>query len=177
MFANGNEVEIELRHQVKKALAAGIDVTHLDAHMGAAVSTPENVLAYLRVAKEFELPPLLDGRVNELPSEEIQALLDDNVLLMDAIYSAGPEDFKNGMADYYKKVLRELPVGISSLLIHLAYDDEEMQAVTIDHLNWGAAWRQADFDFFTSEECRIILEKEDIILVTWREIRDKIVRN
>ena len=176
-FANGNEVEIELRHQVKKALAAGIDVTHLDAHMGAAVSTPENVLAYLRVAKEFELPPLLDGRVNELPSEEIQALLDDNVLLMDAIYSAGPEDFKNGMADYYKKVLRELPVGISSLLIHLAYDDEEMQAVTIDHLNWGAAWRQADFDFFTSEECRIILEKEDIILVTWREIRDKIVRN
>ena len=174
--AEGSEVEIELRNQVQKALNAGIDVTHLDAHMGAAVSTPASLLAYLKVGREFELPVLLDGRVYDVPSEEIQALLDDTVLVMDGIYSAGPEDFKNGMAMYYEKIFRELPVGISSLLIHLAYDDEEMQVVTIDHPNWGAAWRQADFDFFTSEECRVILEEEGIILVTWREIRDKITR-
>lgn len=174
--ALGDEVEVELRSQVQKALDAGIDVTHLDAHMGAAVSTPANLLAYLRVGKEFELPMLLDGRVNDIPSDEIKGLIDDRVLLMDAIYSAGPEDFQNGMADYYEKVFRELPVGISSLLIHLAYDDEEMRAVTIDHPNWGAAWRQADFDFFTSDACRQILEEEGIILVSWREIRDKIVR-
>lgn len=174
--AKGPEVEIELRNQVQKALKAGIDVTHLDAHMGAAASTPQNLLAYLNVGREFELPVLLDGRVKEIPSEEIQALLDDRVLLMDAIYSAGPEDFQKGMAAYYKKVFRELPVGISSLLIHLAYDDEEMRAVTIDHPNWGAAWRQADFDFFTSDACGKILQEEGIILVSWREIRDKIVR-
>lgn len=174
--AKANEVETELRNQVEKALKAGIDVTHLDAHMGAAVSTPQNVLAYLRVGKAFELPVLLDGRIYDLPSEEIKALLDDRTLVMDAIYSAGPEDYKKGMAAYYEKIFRALPVGISSLLIHLAYDDEEMRAVTIDHPNWGAAWRQADFDFFTSETCKQILEEEGIQLVTWREIRDKIVR-
>jgi len=96
--------------------------------------------------------------------------------LMDGIYSAGPDDFKGGMATYYEKIFRELPVGISSLLIHLAYDDEEMRAVTIDHPNWGAAWRQADMDFFSSEACKQVLEEEGITLVTWREIRDKIVR-
>ncbi|NND16543.1 MAG: ChbG/HpnK family deacetylase [Eudoraea sp.] len=177
MHARGKEVEIELRNQVKKALAAGIDVTHLDAHMGAAVSTPQSVLAYLKVGKEFQLPVLLDKRIHEIPSEEIQSFITDQTVLMDGIFSAGPEDFKGGMAAYYEKVFRELPIGISSLLIHLAYDDEEMQAVTIDHPDWGSAWRQADFDFFTSDECRDILKEEEIILVTWRELRDKIVRS
>jgi len=144
--------------------------------MGAAVSTPQSILAYLKVGKEFELPVLLDQRINEIPSDEIKALVDNRTLLMNGIYSAGPEDFKDGMALYYEKIFRELPQGISSLLIHLAYDDEEMQAVTIDHPDWGAAWRQADMDFFTSESCKQILKEEGIILVTWREIRDKIVR-
>ena len=174
--AKAKEVKLELTNQVLKALDAGIDVTHLDAHMGAAVSTPESLLAYIQVGQAFKLPVLLDGRVYDIPSEEIQAMLDDSVLVMDAIYSAGPQDFQSGMAAYYEKVFRELPVGISSLLIHLAYDDEEMQAVTIDHPNWGAAWRQADFDFFTSDACRQILEEEGITLVSWREIRDKITR-
>ena len=174
--AKFSEIELELWTQVKKALDAGIDVTHLDAHMGAAVSTPINLLAYLRVGQVYELPVLLDSRIYDIPSEEIMAYLNEKVLVMDAIYSAGPEDFQSGMAAYYEKVLRELPVGISSLLIHLAYDDEEMQAVTIDHPNWGAAWRQADFDFFTSDTCHEILKEEGIILVTWREIRDKITR-
>ena len=177
LTARGSEVELELINQVLKALDAGIDVTHLDAHMGAAVSTPESLLAYMKVGREFKLPVLLDSRVYDIPSEGVQALLDDSVLVMDAIYSAGPQDFQSGMAAYYEKVFRELPVGISSLLIHLAYDDEEMQAVTIDHPNWGAAWRQADFDFFTSDSCREILEEESIQLVTWREIRDKITRS
>jgi len=176
MFAKGDQVETELRNQVRKAYQAGIDVTHLDAHMGAAVSTPENALAYLKVGKEFQLPVLLDKRIHEIPSEEIKSMIDGSTLLMDGIYSAGPDDFKGGMATYYEKIFRELPVGISSLLIHLAYDDEEMRAVTIDHPNWGAAWRQADMDFFSSEACKQILVEERITLVTWREIRDKIVR-
>ncbi|MBT8236681.1 MAG: polysaccharide deacetylase family protein [Bacteroidia bacterium] len=176
MFAKADQVETELRNQITKAYKAGIDVTHLDAHMGAAVSTPQNVLAYLKVGKEFQLPVLLDKRIHEIPSEEIKSMIDERTLLMDGIYSAGPEDYKGGMAAYYEKVFRELPVGISSLLIHLAYDDEEMQAVTIDHPNWGAAWRQADMDFFTSDTCKQILEEEGITLVSWREIRDKITR-
>ena len=55
--------------------------------------------------------------------------------------------------------------------MHLAYDDAEMKAVTIDHPDWGAAWRQRDFDFFTSETFRKLLEEQGIKLVTWREIR------
>jgi predicted glycoside hydrolase/deacetylase ChbG (UPF0249 family) len=39
-FADPKEVALELRNQVKKAYQFGIDVTHLDTHIGASASTP-----------------------------------------------------------------------------------------------------------------------------------------
>jgi predicted glycoside hydrolase/deacetylase ChbG (UPF0249 family) len=50
--------EIELRAQVDRALAAGIDVTHLDAHMGATLA-PELCAIYLRLGADYRLPVLL----------------------------------------------------------------------------------------------------------------------
>lgn len=170
------EVEIELRNQVKKAYKFGIDVTHLDTHMGAVLSTPGFATAYLKIGKEFNLPLLLDQSVFQVNLPEINALVDENTVVMDKIYSASPEDYKKGMATYYSEVFRSLEPGLNCILIHLAYDDAEMKAVTIDHPEWGAAWRQADYDFFTSQECTVILKEENIILVDWLTLRDKITR-
>jgi chitin disaccharide deacetylase len=51
-------VEAELRAQIDAALAAGVDVTHLDAHMGT-VMMPEFVEIYYRLGREYNLPILL----------------------------------------------------------------------------------------------------------------------
>jgi hypothetical protein len=51
-------VEAELRAQIEAALAAGIDVTHLDDHMGAVLA-PEFVAIYLGLAADYRLPPVL----------------------------------------------------------------------------------------------------------------------
>ena len=51
-------VEAELRAQIDAVLATGIDVTHLDAHMGA-VMMPEFVEIYYRLGKDYNLPILL----------------------------------------------------------------------------------------------------------------------
>jgi chitin disaccharide deacetylase len=53
-------VEVELRAQIEAALDAGIDVTHLDAHMGAVIA-PELCHVYLRLGADFRLPILLTG--------------------------------------------------------------------------------------------------------------------
>lgn len=174
--ANAAEVELELRNQVKMAYRNGIDVTHLDAHMGAAVSTPEFTEAYLKVGKEFDLPVLLDARIYAMENSNIKALLDHSTVVMDNIYTILPDAFKSGSKNYYTELLESLEPGISSLLIHLAYDDPEMQGVTVDHPEWGATWRQADFDFFTGPECKKLLDDNNIVLVTWRELRDKVTR-
>jgi predicted glycoside hydrolase/deacetylase ChbG (UPF0249 family) len=50
-------VESELRAQIDAALSAGIDVTHLDDHMGA-VYAPEFVEIYVRLGRDYDLPIL-----------------------------------------------------------------------------------------------------------------------
>ncbi|WP_273566802.1 polysaccharide deacetylase family protein [Maribacter halichondriae] len=73
--ASPEEVELELRNQVKKALKSGIDVTHLDAHMSAAVSSPEFAAAYIKVGKEFDVPVFLAPDNEVVKSSEVQSLL------------------------------------------------------------------------------------------------------
>ncbi len=171
------EVEIELRNQIKKAYRSGIDVTHLDAHMGAAFSTPEYFSVYLKLGREFDLPVLISTRFPLLKDKDFKELFDENTVIIDRTYIAVPAHAKEGpLALYYTKVLNDLEPGLNTILLHLAYDDAEMQGVAIDHPDWGAKWRQEDFDFFTSDECAALLKKNNIILVTWRELRDKIVR-
>lgn len=59
---------------------------------------------------------------------------------------------------------------MTEVVIHLAYDDSEMRGATINHPDWGAEWRQRDFDFFTSEAFRKLLQENQIKLITWREL-------
>ncbi len=176
MHAKPSEIEIELRNQVKKAIQFGIDVTHLDAHMGAAMSTPEFLEAYIKIGREFQLPVLLDKRMPFLKEDKISVLLDERSVIVDFTATANPSDFEKGMDHYYTEVFENLEPGLNCLLIHLAYDDNEMKAMTVNHPYWGSAWRQADYDFFTSEKCAAILKEQNITLVTWRELRDNIVR-
>jgi hypothetical protein len=68
-----------------------------------------------------------------------------------------------------------LQPGVTELVVHLAYNDEEMKGVTFDHPNWGAAWRQRDFEFVTSDAFRKLLQENNVRLTTWREV-GKLVR-
>lgn len=88
---------------------------------------------------------------------------------------AFPEDYKKGMENYYSETMRALSPGLNVILLHAAYSDEEMKAITVDHVDFGADWRQQDFDFFTSETCEKIIKEEKIQLITWREIKDKLI--
>jgi len=172
------EVELELENQVKKALANDIDVTHLDAHMGTALSTKEFLKAYVKVGNRFKLPVLLDHAIPWMQDDDVANLVQQgNQVIIDKLYTANPQNFKSGMGDYYEGVINNLEPGLNVLLIHLAYENAEMQAMTIDHPDWGAAWRQADVNFFEREECAKLLKENNIVLVEWRQIRDRIIRN
>jgi chitin disaccharide deacetylase len=59
--------ETEMRAQIDRALAAGIDATHLDAHMGAAL-LPSLVEIYIRLGREYRLPVLFPRAFQEYAS-------------------------------------------------------------------------------------------------------------
>lgn len=164
--ASAEEVEKELRAQIEQTLRFGIQPTHLDSHMGCLFwGRPEYFEIYLKLGREYGIPVML-AKEPALMAEYIT----EEDMVLDYVYTANVDNFQEGMANYYERLLRELPEGVSALLIHCAYDNLEFQGIAVDHPAWGNAWRQADFDFFTGEKCRQILEEEDIRLVTWREL-------
>ncbi|TRO67135.1 polysaccharide deacetylase family protein [Christiangramia sabulilitoris] len=176
-IAEVTDIEKEIDNQIIKALDFGIDVTHLDAHMLAVMSTPEFMEAYIKKGREYRLPVLLSDRLPAFQVLEEKMEFTDRDIITDHLYMANPEIYASqGMETFYENILNGLEPGLSVILIHLAYDNEEMKAVTKDHPDFGSKWRQDDLDFFTSEKARSLVEANNIILVTWRQLRDKIVR-
>jgi len=173
--SNPKEVEIELRAQIEQAYKMGIQPTHLDAHMGCLVfTTPDLFEVYLKLGREYKIPVMLGRFFMQVASSEFKNLISPQDVILSKIMTAEPTDYEGGMANYYEEVLTNLTTGIQVLLIHTAFNDAEMQALSINHPMWGADWRQQDFDFFTSEKCRQIMEEENIQLITWREIQEAI---
>lgn len=174
--ASAAEVEQEIRNQVIKAKQMGIEPTHLDAHMGTALSSADFFKAYLKVGREFKIPVFIPGIVEGGLKVKFDSILTDKEVLVDYILSASPNDMKTGFKAFYTQGIKDLKPGLTYLIIHTAYDDAEMKAVTVDHPDWGAAWRQEDFNFFSSPECKQVLKDNNIYVITWKEIRDKITR-
>jgi predicted glycoside hydrolase/deacetylase ChbG (UPF0249 family) len=162
------EVETELHAQVDRAKAEGIHLSHLDSHMIALVSTPDLFQIYQKLGSDYHLPILLvkNGSFRMPPgvTPPADALVLDQVISMD---TGVPE---RDWLDWYKKALTPLKPGIYELVVHLAYDDEEMRGATHDHPDWGAAWRQSDFDTMRSPEFRQFLKDQGFTLTNWSEL-------
>ena len=161
-------VERELRAQIEYAHASGVEPTHLDSHMGTLFATPEFFQAYLNVGRAYGLPVLLPRESIAAQAPDYLDLLTPRDLTIDRIVQIQPEDGE--FEPYYTQAVKNLRPGITEIIIHLGYDDEELRAVTIDHPDYGAAWREADLEFFTSERWRNLVQSEDVQLITWREI-------
>jgi predicted glycoside hydrolase/deacetylase ChbG (UPF0249 family) len=165
-----NEVETEIRAQVEWARKLGIQPTHLDSHMGTLYQSKELFETLLRVARENKLPVRISkewfDRISYLPS-----LLRPDDIVLDHVITIEPSITSEGWAKFYSDALKSMQPGITEFVVHIAYDDEEMKAITVDHPNWGAAWRQRDFQFFTSDAFRKLLQENHITLITWRDLR------
>jgi hypothetical protein len=162
------EAERDVRAQVETALKMGIRPTHLDSHMGTLFTKPALVAVLVNVAHDYHLPFLM-LKIPGTPPEMYAALKPTDVIL-DHVFMAAPPIKPDDWLSYYIHILKTLPPGVSELIVHLAYDDAEMQAVTVDHADYGSAWRQRDFKVMTSPEFRKAREENHITLVTWREV-------
>jgi len=162
------EVEIELRAQIDKSMAMGINPTHLDSHMGCLFSTdPRYYKLYTKLGREYGIPTMVNQQIKQLGGEEAQ----EPEVVINQIFGATTQDFDNdAMSKYYADTLKSMEPGVHVMIIHCAFDNLESQGMSFEHPYWGAKWRQDDYDFFTSEECAEILEEQNIQLITWKEI-------
>ncbi|MBS1599939.1 MAG: polysaccharide deacetylase family protein [Bacteroidetes bacterium] len=176
-MATAKDVEQELRAQIDRAIQFGIHPTHFDSHMAGCFFNKEYLKVYIKLAREYHVPCLLNKEAFKfLFNINLDELTTSSDVIVDKIFMAYPDDYKRGMANYYTKVITSLQPGLNCILLHAAFDNDEMRAVTIDHPDYGAAWRQADFDFFSSDACKKLLAEQNIHLITWKEIKEKLVK-
>lgn len=164
------EAELELRAQIDRALAAGIRPTHLDSHQNRLFNTGKDLFeVFLHVAHDYHLPVLL---AHDWFADHpyLQTNLTPADLVLDHTVTISPAVPPAQWADFYTDALKNLEPGVTEFVIHLAYANEEMNAATGERDTWGAAWRQRDFDFFSSPHFRQLLKEQNVQLVTWREL-------
>jgi len=163
------EAEAEIRAQIERARAFGIQPTHLDSHMGTLYQNQALFEVLLRVARDNKLPTRI-SRDFFVSSPFLPALLGPTDVVIDKIISIVPDVAPADWPKFYTDAIKNLQPGVTEIIVHIAYDDDELRAATFDHPDWGAAWRQRDFQFFTSDTFRRLLQENNVKLITWREL-------
>jgi len=162
------EVEAELRAQIEAALKLGIDVTHIDTHMGS-VLRPDITAVYVKLACKYRVPALLPETVDipqipEFIRRMLKPLLDKVKLPRFRLL-----DFYGVKLGERKRYLRDLLLNQEPGVYHLIHHsclrtDESRDLPDID-------LREDDFKILSDPEIRRIIE-ERWELVTYRMIRD-----
>ncbi len=170
--AKGAEAEKELKAQIDRAIASGVQPTHLDTHMGSVLANPELVKIYLNLSEEYHLPILFPRAYLSWFQPDMAKSMESKIFLLDNLFMLEPKMITGKWIDAYKKGIETMKPGLNEMIVHIAYDNEEMKAITKGHDDYGSAWRQHDLDLVSSQEFKELLKTNHIILVSWRQIRD-----
>jgi len=164
------EAELELRAQIGRAYSMGIRPTHLDSHQYRLLSSGKELFqVFLRVAHDYKLPAFVT-RDWFAESPYLEPALTPTDIVIDHTVTMNPGIPPEKWNEFYETALQNLSPGVTEFVIHVAFADDEMKAATRERDTWGAAWRQRDFDFFTSPDFRKLLREQNIHLVAWREL-------
>lgn len=125
--ADPDEVRRECRTQIERALAWGVDVTHLAPHLTAITLRPEFFDVYLDLAIEFMLPIRLPSTISAaqagFPFRELA--LEDGVVFPDHF----DHDWRPGSRDRLFAALADLQPGVTEIHVQPAIDTPEVRAL------------------------------------------------
>ena len=169
--AKPEEALSEGREQIKRALTAGIDVTHIDSHMGTLQLHPEYLKVYLHLAVEFDLPARMASQetLTRAGHPELrQQFSARGILFPDYFVYDELKDEKDGVKDFWLRIVKNLKPGVTELYIHAALPTDELKAITG---SWST--RAQEYEVFTNDEdMKRLIKEQNIILMGYRPIRE-----
>jgi hypothetical protein len=167
----------EMRAQIELALAAGIEITHIDTHMGSVVH-PKFLGDYLALADEYGVPAFLPNitrdRLKELGKVdahddylEILEKIDANqVPTLDEIVIDTLLPMEDKTA-FYREQIDQVKPGLTHLLFHPAKLGDELLAIDMN----APHSRHADYVAWTDPELKTYIEQQGIHLIGYRELK------
>jgi predicted glycoside hydrolase/deacetylase ChbG (UPF0249 family) len=175
--ATPEAVLAEIQLQVQKARAWGVDVSHIDSHMGTVIH-PRLIQAYLQTAIQARVPVFIPRGEPELfmrrgmdPEAAVRLaaflaqLEEQGMPLVDGM-AMMPLDQPEGQIEIAKKMLGELRAGVTHFLFHPSTDTPELRALAPD---WPS--RVANYQTFMSPEIKHFIQDQGIQVVGYRHLR------
>jgi predicted glycoside hydrolase/deacetylase ChbG (UPF0249 family) len=177
--ADPTVVRAELEAQVAHALQAGIDVSHVDTHMGT-VAHRRFSAGYVEVALTHRLPLMimrydeagwrargLDAETAAMSAAMVEQLEASGVPLVDDIVGM-PLDAPEERIARAKVLFDALAPGITHFVLHPAADTPELRAIATG--DWPS--RVGDYRTFMSEELRSYVQQSGVQVIGYRVLRD-----
>lgn len=160
-FANNpkaDEIEIELRAQIERAINSGIKISTVDYHMGTAVEEPEHRAIVEKLAKEYGL-----GISRYFGEQDIESMYAVDV------------DKKKDFLSELSKNLKSNQVNL--LVCHIGKDHPELQAM-IDENTFGlpemSKHREAELNALLFAKQQNIFESNGIKLINYSDLINEV---
>jgi len=177
--ARTNEVERELTAQIERALEFGVPLSHLDTHMGTLFTRPEFTEIYVNLGIKYDLPILFTRSarsIRQFPlSPQVRANTDEIIKTLDKHRLPVLEDLcMHYVADnqrrkrkFYLDAFRQLPPGVSEVIVHCGYDDRELRSITR-----RVGLREGDRLLFMDPSFDDEVAGLGIEIITWKQFRE-----
>jgi predicted glycoside hydrolase/deacetylase ChbG (UPF0249 family) len=170
--AHPDAAEEELRAQVEAAKTAGIDITHIDAHM-FTVMCPQFIGIYTRLGREERVPVLLVRQDEAYGNMErgsaidaaIDAADDDGLPVFDRVLETPWQRGRSVESDY-DALFDRIGPGRNYLALHFNMPGE------IAAIESPASVRPEEYALFRTQRVRDLLSSDDIELIGMRGLRD-----
>jgi len=171
--ASVDDIKKELEAQIEKAISFGLKPTHIDSHMYSVGASPEFFDIYRDLGKKYKLPIMISHQLMEMVGLNPNLNINEGDLTIKKAHYGIFEYFESGkLGDYYSTFFKDVVSGLNIVLIHPAFDDNEMKGITVNHPNFGAEWRQIDFESFINQNNKAKIKEYNIELITWNDIRN-----
>jgi predicted glycoside hydrolase/deacetylase ChbG (UPF0249 family) len=164
--ADPDEVRRELQAQIERAVAWGIDVTHLAPHLTAITLRPEFFDIYLELAVQFRLPIRLPSTISAeqagFPFRRLAAA--EGVVFPDHF----DHDWRAGSRDRVYASIRDLAPGVTEIHVQPAIDSPEVRALSPAAEGW------IDDLTLVVDDLKLpaLLAEAGAVLIGYAELRD-----
>jgi len=173
--ASPHAVRVEMQAQVARARKAGLDLTHLDCHMFAAMEA-RFMPHYIRLGYDHGLPVLMVRRGHVSWGSELLPHLRqwraEGLPTFDALIMMDLKQSAHDRLAQARKAFDDLPSGLTCFLIHPARDTPELRAMAPD---WRC--RVADYETFLAPTLRRHVRNAGIRIIGYRVLRDMMRAN
>ena len=164
--ADPAELRRECRAQIEQALAWGVEVTHLDSHMGAVQVDGRFFEIYLEMAETFRLPlrmlgEAVDARLSFASRGPAAAR---GLVFTDQLFA----EWGRPTAEQMRTEFPKLAPGVAEFLLHPVRDGPELRGYDLTE----ADIRVADHACALDPEIAALIASEGLKPISFRPLRD-----